>query len=98
MLSDQIPNIFEQVQSSIANHQKNFISLSKLHSEAATVTEPVQDGINVQLTGEKVFEDVFIDMVLRTLSIKKGVAVGDRVARFIGGYVYFINTKGMSFP
>lgn len=94
VLSENVPKIFEQVQVSTANHQKNFVALNKLHHQAAAITESIQNGQSIQLTGEKVFEDMFIDMVLRVLPLKKGANVVDRIVKFVAGYVKFVNDKG----
>ena len=51
----------------------------------------MQNGFDVQLTGEKAFEDLFIDMVIRILPVKKGATVVDRIVRFVAGYVKFIH-------
>ncbi|EJC98308.1 uncharacterized protein FOMMEDRAFT_114496 [Fomitiporia mediterranea MF3/22] len=93
VLPESVPKIFEQAQVSTANHQKNFVALNKLHSAAAAVTAPLQNGIDVQLTGEKAFEDLFIDMVIRVLPLKKGASVVDRIVKFVAGYVKFISEK-----
>jgi len=93
-LSSNIPRIFDQVQVSSANHQKNFVALYKLHSEAAQHTESVHNGKSIKLTGERAFEEKFIHMVSRVLSVKKGDTQGDRIVKFIGGYTKFVNEKG----
>ncbi|KAJ6516489.1 nuclear condensing complex subunit [Mycena sanguinolenta] len=80
----QIPRIFEQVQTSTANHQKNFVVLHKLHSEAASAKK---------LAGEREFEAIFQDMVARVLPVKKGEAAADRVSKFIGGYTKYLNER-----
>lgn len=89
-----LPKIFDQVQVTTANHQKNFVALSKIHNAAAQVTETVKNGVDVQLSGEKAFEDVFIEMIIRILPVKKGASVVDRVVKFVAGYVKFIVEKG----
>lgn len=94
-LRQSIPKIFEQAQVSTANHQKNYVALSKLHHEAAAHTESINNGESLKLVGEKAFEDLFVDMVMRILPVKKGTTVVDRLVKFIGGYVKFINEKGM---
>jgi condensin complex subunit 3 len=94
-LSSFVPRIFEQAQTSTANHQKNYVALFKAHSEAATRVEDVNNGKSMKLVGEREFEDVMLDMIARILPLKKGVTVADRIVRFIGGYVRFINEKGM---
>lgn len=95
-LQQNIPKIFDQVQSTSANHQKNFVALHKLHTDAAVFTEDVQNGKSIKLTGERMFEDVFIDLLNRVLAVKKGESVADRVIKFIGGYLKFMNEKGIS--
>lgn len=95
-LSTLIPKAFDQAQSSSANHHKNFVALHKLHSEAASQTELVNDGAGIKLVGERAFEDVFVDMIGRVLSVKKGAVQAERVVKFVGGYTKFINEKGES--
>ncbi|KAM6503308.1 Nuclear condensing complex subunit [Amanita muscaria] len=92
-LESAIPRIFDQAQVSIANHQKNFVALHKLHTEAAQHTEPVNNGRTIKLTGERKFEDIFTCMLMRVLPIKKGVGPADRIVKFVGGYVRFVNDK-----
>ena len=94
LIPENIPKIFEQAQVSTANHQKNFVELYKLHSEAATVTDLVKDGQSMKLVGEKLFEDVFMGLVARALPVKKGATVVDRIVRFIAGYAKFVREKG----
>lgn len=94
-LSSDIPKIFDQAQVTSANHQKNYVALYKLHCEAAQRTEPVQKENRVKLTGERAFEDTFIHMVARVLPVKKGATQIDRVVKFVGGYIKFVNEKGM---
>ncbi|KAF8635378.1 hypothetical protein AX15_000383 [Amanita polypyramis BW_CC] len=92
-LQASIPRIFDQVQISSANHQKNFVALHRLHTEAAQYIEPVNNGRSVKLTGERKFEEVFTLMITRVLPIKKGIGPADRIVKFIGGYVRFVNEK-----
>lgn len=93
-ISTTLPKIFDQAQSTTANHQKNRVALHKLHKDAAAQTVSVQNGKGVKLVGERAFEDAFIDMVNHVLHVKRGVALADRVVKFIGGYVRFMNEKG----
>jgi condensin complex subunit 3 len=88
-----IPRIFDQVQGSTANHQKNFVALHKVHLQAAKQVEPINNGKSVKLVGERAFEDAALDALTRVLPVKKGVAVADRVVKFMGGYVKFANEK-----
>ncbi|TDL22781.1 ARM repeat-containing protein [Rickenella mellea] len=92
-LPEVLPKIFEQAQVSTANHKKNFVALSKLQLDAALHTESTDDGKSLQLTGEKIFEDLFIGMVTRLLTVKKGTVVVERVVKFIAGYITFIHDK-----
>lgn len=94
MIPESVPKIFEQVQGSSANHQKNFVALNKIHSEASTITQTSDDGEKLQLVGEKAFEDMFINLLLRVLPVKKGANVVDRVIKFVAGYVKFVNERG----
>ena len=93
-LPDTLPKIFEQAQGSSANHQKNFVALNKLHNAAASVTEPTTNGVEIRLTGEKLFEDIFLDMIFRILPLKKGTTVVDRIVKFVAGYIKFMKEKG----
>lgn len=86
--------IFDQAQHSVANHYKNVVSLHKLQLQVAAVTESVQGGKSVKLVGERAFEETFVDMVNHILSVKKGIALADRIVKFVGGYVKYLNEKG----
>lgn len=92
-LASAIPKAFEQAQTSSANHQKNFISLHKIHIDAAAKTETIRGGEGIKLVGERAFEDCFIDMVNRVLVVKKGISVADRIVKFVAGYIKFLNAK-----
>ena len=89
-----LPKIFDQAQNTTANHQKNKVALHKLHKDAAAHVQSVQNGKSVKLIGERAFEDVFIDMVNHVLHVKKGAPLADRIVKFVGGYVRFMNEKG----
>ena len=93
-LKAALPKVFDQVQNTSANHQKNFVALYKLHTEADKVRTPVQNGKSDKLVGEKVFTEAFKDMILRILPTKKGSAVADRAIKFMAGYAKFIVQKG----
>ena len=89
-----VPKIFDQVQVSVANHQKNCVALHKIHAEAAEFTEPIDSRAMNKLTGEKMFAEVVQCLLFRVLVLKKGVTTADRVVKFIGAYIKFINEKG----
>ncbi|XP_006463480.1 hypothetical protein AGABI2DRAFT_208301 [Agaricus bisporus var. bisporus H97] len=84
--------IFNQTQTSLANHKKNCVNLYKIHVEAAGQVES-NSKVTVKLVGEEAFARSFLDMVSRALVVKKGVASADRIVKFVGAYVKFINEK-----
>ncbi|KAF9476968.1 hypothetical protein BDN70DRAFT_811386 [Pholiota conissans] len=90
-LYEGVANIFEQAQASLANHKKNCVALYKLHTKAAQVTQTSKNG--VKLVGEKAFLEVFLDMVSRVLLVKKGPVNADRVVKYVGAFVKFMNEK-----
>ncbi|KAF7330334.1 Chromosome condensation complex protein [Mycena venus] len=83
-LTSAVSHIYDQVQSSTANHQKNYVALHKLHLEAARTK---------QISGEREFEAIFQALLARALPIKKGQAAADRVIKFVGGYTKFLNER-----
>ena len=87
-----LPPIFEQVQHTTANHRKNIISLRNIQEQCSGITEATPKGLRV--VGEKAFNTVFIDMVNRILPVKKGVAVADRVVKFVANYVAYTTQQG----
>jgi condensin complex subunit 3 len=95
-LPELIAAIFDQAQSTLANHRKNCVALYKLHQQAAAITQERKKDNAIKLVGERAFGDAFIDMVNRVLIVKKGPATADRVVRFVGSYVKFMNEKGAS--
>jgi condensin complex subunit 3 len=87
-----LPPIFEQVQHTTANHRKNLVAL---HESCATIVEPsTKKGGGIKVVGEKAFNGLFIEMVNRVLPIKKGVAVADRVVKFVASYVAYSTEQG----
>lgn len=93
-LSTSIPKIFDQAQNTTANHQKNVVALYKIHTDAAGFTESVNNGRSIKLTGERLFEDAFIDMLCRVLVIKKGVSQAERIVKFVGAYTKYMHEQG----
>ncbi|KAL4079677.1 nuclear condensing complex subunit [Scleroderma citrinum] len=85
-LSASIPRIFDQAQNTTANHQKNVVALYKIHIDAATFTESVHNGRSIKLTGERLFEDAFIDMF-------KGISQAERIVKFVGAYTKYMNEQ-----
>ncbi|KAF5389537.1 hypothetical protein D9757_004209 [Collybiopsis confluens] len=86
-----IASKFNEAQSSLANHRKNCIALHKLHLQASKVKNSGRKN-DETLAGEELFGDVFIDMVNRSLELKKGVST-DRIVKFVGSYVKLMNEK-----
>ncbi|TFK73394.1 hypothetical protein BDN72DRAFT_761779 [Pluteus cervinus] len=95
-LLSNVSSVFDQAQSSLANHRKNCVALCKLHHQASKVKQKVKNGTAVKLVGEKAFGDAFIDMLNRVLVVKKGPPTADRIVKFIGSYVKFLNDKGQA--
>lgn len=95
-LSTAIPAVLDQVQSSAATHKKNCVALFKLHNASSSVVETVnrgRKGDEIKLIGEKAFLDIFLEMMNRVVVIKKGIPTADRIVKFVGSYVQFINDK-----
>ncbi|KAJ7090909.1 armadillo-type protein [Mycena belliarum] len=90
-LKTAVAHIFDEAQTSVANHQRNWVSFHALHSDASKW--PDYRSQRPYLVGEHTFEAVFLDMLLPVLSAKKGATAADRVVRFIGGYIRWINDK-----
>lgn len=91
-----LPPIFEQAQHTTANHRKNLVALRKIHDACASITAPASGSKAgaLRAVGEKAFNDLFIDMVNRVLQVKKGVAVADRVVKFVASYVAYSTEQG----
>ncbi|KAJ6451646.1 nuclear condensing complex subunit [Mycena sanguinolenta] len=70
--------IFDQAQTSIANHRKNCVALYKLH---------------VKKNDQSEFIAGFLDMLSRVLVVKKGPPPVDRIFKFAAQYVRFVNEK-----
>lgn len=99
VLPEAIVTIFDQVQTSLANHKKNCVALYKLHLRAATVRDQVKKKngtVSTKFTGERAFVETFLDMVNRILDMKKGPPAADRIVKFVGSYVQYLNEKGES--
>ncbi|KAJ7287535.1 nuclear condensing complex subunit [Mycena rebaudengoi] len=87
--------IFDQAQSSVANHRKNCVALYKIHVKA-TITIPADKSKkNTTAMDQSEFVEVFLDMVSRILGVKKGSATAERTVKFVAAYVQFINEKDL---
>lgn len=92
VLPTAVPPIFEQAQATTANHRKNIVQLRKVQETCASLTEETSKGL--KLVGERAFNALFIDMVNRVLPVKKGVAVADRIVKFVANYVAYTTEQG----
>ncbi|RXW17080.1 hypothetical protein EST38_g8776 [Candolleomyces aberdarensis] len=93
---EAIATIFDQVQTSLANHKKNCVALYKLHLRAAEVAQPTKKKNGTTTTkfvGERAFADAFLHLLNRVLDMKKGPAAADRIVKFVGSYVQYLNEK-----
>ncbi|KAJ3987872.1 nuclear condensing complex subunit [Lentinula detonsa] len=91
-----ISAIFDQVQNASANHQKNIVALHKIFVDLAKLREKTKNGDTI-LVGEKQFEQAIFYLLLRLLESKKG-ASGNRVVKFFGGFMRYINDKAGQDP
>ncbi|KAJ6514182.1 nuclear condensing complex subunit [Mycena vitilis] len=78
--------IFDQAQTSLANHRKNCVALYKIH---------VKSAVDKRGAGgdQTAFIATFLDMVSRVVAVKKGPATVDRIIKFVAQYVRFVNEK-----
>ncbi|KAJ3856574.1 nuclear condensing complex subunit [Lentinula lateritia] len=90
----EVSEIFDQVQNTSANHQKNIVALHKIFVDLAQLRGRTKDGDTI-LIGERKFEQATYSVLLRLLESKKGVP-GDLVVKFFGGFVKCLNEKGRS--
>lgn len=91
-LFPKVSAIFEQVQNTTANHQKNIVALHRIYIDTAQLRGRTKDGATI-LTGEKQFEQIVYGLLLRLLETKKGGS-GDRVVKFFAAFVRTLNEKG----
>ncbi|KAF7316513.1 hypothetical protein MIND_00170500 [Mycena indigotica] len=85
-----VASIFEQAQTSIANHRKNCVALYKIHTGAANQGTSKKRSAHGD---QSAFVATFLDMVGRVIIIKKGPPTVERVIKFISHYVRFVNEK-----
>ncbi|KAJ7765255.1 nuclear condensing complex subunit [Mycena metata] len=89
-LQASLAAIFDQAQTSLANHRKNCVALYKIHVKAS-----VGDKKSRKETPDQAdFIAAFLDMVSRVVGVKKGPATVDRIIKFVAQYVRFVNEKG----
>ena len=92
-LPENVAPIFNEVQLSIANHNKNCVNLFKLHDQAREIFIITQGG-GKKVTGERAFQKEILNGIFKTLLVKKGDVCADRVGRFVGAYLKHVNEKG----
>ncbi|KAF5386531.1 hypothetical protein D9757_005916 [Collybiopsis confluens] len=95
-LFPKVSAIFEQVQNTTANHQKNIVALHRIYIDTAQLRGRTKDGATI-LTGEKQFEQIVYGLLLRLLETKKGGS-GDRVVKFFAAFVRTLNEKALEDP
>ncbi|KAJ7669544.1 nuclear condensing complex subunit [Mycena polygramma] len=79
--------IFDQAQTSLANHRKNCVALYKIHVKTSAMDKRGAGG------DQSAFIATFLDMVSRVVAVKKGPATVDRIIKFVAQYVRFVNEK-----
>ncbi|KAJ7056620.1 nuclear condensing complex subunit [Mycena amicta] len=84
----EVAAIFEQVQNSTANHQKNLVAAYKLHSRSTVNPQGNKDD-----RGEHEFRDAFFTAIAAVLPVKKGATAADRVVKFVGSYFQYLNER-----
>ncbi|KAI5479984.1 condensin complex subunit 3 [Pseudohyphozyma bogoriensis] len=84
-----IAALFAATQHTLASHRKNINALHAVFLACAAYTTLSDDGESLRLTGEKAFGDAIRDATARVLVVKKGVEQGDRVVKFLAGFVAF---------
>jgi condensin complex subunit 3 len=98
-LQERVASVFEQAQLTMANHRKNCVALYKIHQDSSEVTkEKEKSKGKVKRIGENTFTEAFIQMLNRVLVVKKGPATADRVVKFIGSYIKFMNERSEFSP
>ncbi|KAJ7032450.1 nuclear condensing complex subunit [Mycena alexandri] len=89
-LQASLAAIFDQAQTSLANHRKNCVALYKIHVRASVGDKKSRK----EKPDQAEFIAAFLDMVSRVVSVKKGPATVDRIIKFVAQYVRFVNEKG----
>ncbi|BGO88973.1 hypothetical protein NBRC10512_005103 [Rhodotorula toruloides] len=89
LLDEHLPALFTAAQHTTASHRKHINTLHSVFLRCAKVTTLSADGRFTRLSGEKAFGEKFREMVTHPLGVKKGADQGDRVIKFIAGFVGF---------
>lgn len=96
LLDEHLPALFTAAQHTTASHRKHINTLHSVFLRCAKVTTLSADGRFTRLSGEKAFGEKFREMVTHPLGVKKGADQGDRVIKFIAGFVGFAVEYGGS--
>ncbi|KAG7094897.1 hypothetical protein E1B28_005704 [Marasmius oreades] len=95
-MASEIRKIFDQAQGNVHTHQKNIIALHKIHAQAVSLTEPHVNSrgeAGTRVFGEKAFKNEILFMLCKVMGVKKGAAPADRIVKFVGGYIQYMNAK-----
>ena len=92
-LRTQICNVFSDAQKSAAGHRKLLVGLRKV--QEACCHEPAQAGQSARhVFNEENFKVEFTRCVIRLMAVKRGEAVADRIAHFLGSFLRHASDKG----
>ncbi|KAJ7635072.1 nuclear condensing complex subunit [Roridomyces roridus] len=92
-IQQSLAAIFDQAQTSLANHKKNCVALYKIHLKSSEKNSKSKKRPD---QGQAAFLAAFLDMVSRVVAVKKGTAAVDRIIKFVAQYVLFVNEKAGS--
>ena len=93
ILRAQICSIFSDAQKSAAGHRKLIVGLRKIQ-EACCYGPPRPSKPGRQEYDEDDFNVEIARCAVRLVGVKKSEAVGDRVVRFLGGFLRHASEKG----
>lgn len=92
-LRTQICNVFSDAQKSAAGHRKLLVGLRKIQESCCyEPTRPSKTGR--QGFNEENFKVEVARCVIRLMGVKRGEAVGDRIAHFLGSFLRYAGEKG----
>ncbi|KAJ7917694.1 nuclear condensing complex subunit [Mycena leptocephala] len=91
-LQTSVAAIFDQAQTSLANHRKNCVALYKLHVKASAAVDK-KSKKNAGGLDQSTFIEAFLDMVSLVVAVKKGPPAVERIIKFVAQYVRFVNEK-----
>ncbi|KAJ7701145.1 nuclear condensing complex subunit [Mycena rosella] len=92
LLLASVAAIFDQAQTSLANHRKNCVALYKIHVRTSASMEK-KSKKRAAAADQSAFIAAFLDMISRAVIVKKGPPTVDRIIKFVAQYVRFVNEK-----